>query len=56
LFVGGLGLAASAGAQDDTGKKPKKVKAQGSYHPDWGRRLDLTGKFRPIHPHPYVKM
>jgi hypothetical protein len=62
LLVCGLVLAAffvvpSANAQDEEKpKKPKKVKSQGTYQIDWGRRKDITQRFWPLHQHPYVRI
>ena len=44
LFVAAFFFAPSADAQDEK-KKPKKVKSQGTYQIDWGRRKDITQRF-----------
>jgi hypothetical protein len=62
LLVCGLVLAAffvvpAADAQDEEKpKKAKKVKSQGTYQIDWGRRKDITQRFWDLHQHPYVKI
>lgn len=53
LFLAALFFAPAADAQDN---KAKKVKAQGTYQIDWGRRRDITQRFWPVHQHPYVKI
>jgi hypothetical protein len=55
LFVAAFFFAPSVDAQDEK-KKPKKVKSQGTYQIDWGRRKDITQRFYPVHQHPYVRI
>jgi len=56
LFLAALFFAPAAYAQDEKPKKAKKVKSQGTYQIDWGRRKDITQKFWPLHQHPYVRI
>jgi hypothetical protein len=43
----------SAEAQEKKVKKPKESTYQKQ---DWGRRLDLTVRYWPVHQHHYVKI
>ncbi|MGH7394536.1 MAG: hypothetical protein ACREJF_02895 [Candidatus Methylomirabilales bacterium] len=54
LFLAAFFFAPAAFAQEE--KKAKKVKSQGTYQIDWGRRKDITLRYWPLHQHPYVRI